>query len=249
MAGRLEYERRRNLILVWDDQGDTVIGPQVGSWYGGPASGDVFWPPLWNQLKEEIPDGCEDVDQASSRVISLGSSAGDEHIDTRGLVLGYVQSGKTTNFMSVIAKAADVGYKLIIVLSGQTDNLRQQTQDRIQHYLLGSHPTRIHPLTTLEKDFSEDILPEALLSQDDLRFLAVVKKNPARLSRLNKWLKRRQPPPSHPARSSSLTMRRTRHPSMLARSGNPLLTPSSGNCCLTQSPHTLLTRLRPSLIC
>lgn len=190
MTGRLEYERRRNLILVWDDQGDTVVGPQVGSWYGGPTSGDVFWPPLWKQLKEEIPDGCDDVDQASSRVISLGSSAGDERIDTRGLVLGYVQSGKTTNFMSVIAKAADVGYKLIIVLSGQTDNLRQQTQDRIQHYLLGSHPTRIHPLTTLEKDFSEDILPEALLNQDDLRFLAVVKKNPARLSRLNKWLKK-----------------------------------------------------------
>lgn len=190
LAGRLEYERRRNLILVWDDQGDIVQGPQVGSWYGGPTSGDVFWPPLWNQLKDEIPDGCEDVDRASSRVISLGSSAGEERIDTRGLVLGYVQSGKTTNFMSVIAKAADVGYKLIIVLSGQTDNLRQQTQDRIQHYLLDSHPTRIHPLTTLEKDFAQDIAPEALLSQDELRFLAVVKKNPARLTRLNKWLKK-----------------------------------------------------------
>ena len=36
----------------------------------------------------------------------------------RGLVLGYVQSGKTTNFTAVIAKAADAGYRPVIVLSG-----------------------------------------------------------------------------------------------------------------------------------
>ena len=47
----------------------------------------------------------------------------------RGLVLGYVQSGKTTNFTAVIAKAADAGYRFFIVLSGIHDALRQQTQD------------------------------------------------------------------------------------------------------------------------
>ncbi len=35
-----------------------------------------------------------------------------------GLVVGYVQSGKTANFTALIAKAVDAGYKSIIVLSG-----------------------------------------------------------------------------------------------------------------------------------
>ena len=49
----------------------------------------------------------------------------------KGLVLGYVQSGKTANFCGLIAKAADSGYNLIIVLAGITNTLRNQTQKRL----------------------------------------------------------------------------------------------------------------------
>ena len=35
-----------------------------------------------------------------------------------GLVIGYVQSGKTSNYIALCAKAADYGYNLVIVLSG-----------------------------------------------------------------------------------------------------------------------------------
>lgn len=191
-AGRAEYERRRKIIQEWDDVDGTDVlhtGGE-GGWYGGPKEGDFFWPPLRNRLKSELPEAFEDVDRSSSRVIDLGERPGEETIDTRGLVLGYVQSGKTTNFMSVIAKAADVGYRLIIVLSGITDNLRQQTQERLYDYLVDPCQTRVHLLTTLEQDFSEITPSEALFSQDDLRLLAIVKKNPARLRRLNAWIKK-----------------------------------------------------------
>ena len=57
--------------------------------------------------------------------------------DSRGLVLGYVQSGKTANFTGLISKSADAGYRFIIVLAGIHDELRQQTQIRLDRELTG----------------------------------------------------------------------------------------------------------------
>ena len=51
--------------------------------------------------------------------------------DRKGLVIGSVQSGKTANYIGLITKAADLGYKVIIVIAGRDNNLRQQTQKRI----------------------------------------------------------------------------------------------------------------------
>ena len=56
--------------------------------------------------------------------------------DSRGLVVGSVQSGKTSNFIGFLNKAADAGYKQIVVLSGLNNNLRQQTQLRVDEGLL-----------------------------------------------------------------------------------------------------------------
>jgi hypothetical protein len=56
---------------------------------------------------------------------------------SRGLVMGYVQSGKTTNFTGVVARAADAGYRLIIILAGTWNILRNQTQRRLDKELLG----------------------------------------------------------------------------------------------------------------
>jgi polynucleotide 5'-kinase involved in rRNA processing len=49
----------------------------------------------------------------------------------KGLVVGHVQSGKTANYIALINKAADVGYKLIILIAGVHNNLRTQTQKRV----------------------------------------------------------------------------------------------------------------------
>jgi hypothetical protein len=55
----------------------------------------------------------------------------------RGLVVGYVQSGKTANFTGVVARAADAGYRLIVVLAGTLNILRAQTQRRMDRELIG----------------------------------------------------------------------------------------------------------------
>jgi hypothetical protein len=57
--------------------------------------------------------------------------------DRRGMVVGSVQSGKTANYIGLINKALDVGYKLIIVLAGIHSNLRSQTQIRIDEGVIG----------------------------------------------------------------------------------------------------------------
>lgn len=62
---------------------------------------------------------------------------GQRAVPTKGLVIGYVQSGKTANFTGVIARAADAGYRLFVVLAGTQNTLRDQTQRRIDKELIG----------------------------------------------------------------------------------------------------------------
>src|SRR5690606_31648515 len=58
-------------------------------------------------------------------------------INKKGLVVGQVQSGKTANYTGLVCKAADSGFKLIIIMAGIHNNLRSQTQLRIDESFLG----------------------------------------------------------------------------------------------------------------
>ncbi len=57
--------------------------------------------------------------------------------DCRGMVVGSVQSGKTANYCGLICKAIDSGYRLVVVLAGMHNNLRSQTQYRLDEGVLG----------------------------------------------------------------------------------------------------------------
>lgn len=164
---------------------------RTGGWYSGPLADDIFWPPFRDRLSASglDADAVGSIDRASSRIVSLLQSPGEEQIRTRGLVLGYVQSGKTTSFMSVIAKAADAGYRMFIVLSGITDSLRSQTQARLDEVLVGDQRARWHWLTEPDRDFNTKPLNAPNLLRDGAsRLIAVVKKNPYRLRRLRQFL-------------------------------------------------------------
>ncbi|WP_084614242.1 Z1 domain-containing protein [Nakamurella lactea] len=187
-AARIHYERQVGLIRELRDPFSLVSNELAkGYWYDGPKANDTFWPAVKVRLSLDN-DSLNEVDRSSTKVVGLLRPPGADVIATRGLVLGYVQSGKTTSFTSVIAKAADVGYRLFIVLSGITDNLRTQTQERLQETLVGDQHARWHLLTDLEADFHQRGNAANLLSLTDQRLLAVVKKNPYRLKRLLNWL-------------------------------------------------------------
>jgi hypothetical protein len=164
---------------------------RTDGWYAGSRAEDIYWPSFRSRLTFEEP-AMSSLENRANRIVSLLDPPGGEKIGTRGLVLGHVQSGKTTSFMSVIAKAADAGYRVFIILSGITDNLRSQTQNRVAEMLVGMSPeeqARWHWLTSPDKDFSLSPQNAAnILKSDGSRVIAVVKKNPYRLRRLGKFL-------------------------------------------------------------
>ncbi|WP_151530105.1 MULTISPECIES: Z1 domain-containing protein [unclassified Corynebacterium] len=150
----------------------------------------TFWPPLREYMEHEQPYALAAADTASTRIVKSLRPPMSDSYSTKGLVLGYVQSGKTTNFISVLAKAADAGYKFFIVLSGITNNLRKQTQERIDSSLIHDENQWIK-LTTPDSDFSETYNTNAssLLASKDKKLIAVVKKNSTVLRKLNHFLR------------------------------------------------------------
>ena len=163
-------------------------------WYGGPGEFDVFWPDLRAALEADPSwaDAVPSLDEASTDIVGLLADPHSPSIRTRGLVLGFVQSGKTANFTATIAKAADAGYRLFIVLSGVHNSLRRQTQLRIDEQLVERHPTRWVPLTDEQRDFGKPVKALPLLGAPDLRCIAVVKKNVSRMTHLRDWLREAQ---------------------------------------------------------
>lgn len=130
--------------------------------------------------------------------------------DRRGLVVGHVQSGKTANYAGLANKAADAGYKLIVVLAGMHNALRQQTQRRLDRDVLGYNttPTRagqnftrigvgefdrsIHAehLTTQAPngDFNRSFADNLGIGVQQRPVILVVKKNARILENLNTWV-------------------------------------------------------------
>ncbi|OBQ57042.1 Z1 domain-containing protein [Tamlana sp. s12] len=135
--------------------------------------------------------------------------------DRRGMVVGHVQSGKTSNYVGLINKATDAGYKLIIVIAGTISSLRRQTQERIDAGYIGRDSsaylrnkrenrikgvgefkvkTDIYPLTSSyylkgdEGDFSTKQLHNSNIPIGKNPVVFVIKKNKTILENLIDWL-------------------------------------------------------------
>jgi hypothetical protein len=188
---RREYQERIQKVRVLKDPPE-IVNPNLESWYPGPMEGDRFWPALLDFLisKGWATESIGSIDQASTKIVSRLGYPGTATFSTRGLVIGYVQSGKTANFTAVIAKAADVRYRFVIVLSGLTNKLRRQTQERLDRELIELNPDHWVCLTGRDYDFAEtqNVNP-FLADHTNLKTLCVIKKNPSRLRRLVNWLR------------------------------------------------------------
>jgi hypothetical protein len=128
------------------DPGAVVLEGDDGAWqpwytaerqgargfYWNAYAGGLAADPGWNATS------IGRLDTATTAVVRrLADPAWPERYQSKGLVVGYVQSGKTANFTGVIAKAIDAGYRLIIVLTGTVEILRRQTQRRLDMELVG----------------------------------------------------------------------------------------------------------------
>jgi hypothetical protein len=157
------------------------------------------------------PDVVHTIDQDTDRVMN---NVGDPSTDSfliHGMVVGHVQSGKTGNYSALVCKAADAGYRFIVVIAGGTDSLRDQTQERLNESFVGAEngvqvgagvgytTPRTLPicLTTKDRDFNRQ--DAAKMSQginfDNINspILIVIKKNPNSLKNVIDWLRAQYP--------------------------------------------------------
>lgn len=192
------YEKRTGMIRTLTDP-VSFSSANAPAWYGGPGPNDRFWPAQKRYLIEDKhwpANAVDAIDTATTKTLALMQHPGLGRVNTKGLVVGYVQSGKTANYTALIAKAADVGYRLVIVLAGIHNSLRRQTERRLRSELTLLNDTSWANLTSLEEDFrpSAGGNTNAFLADGShLRILCVVKKNAYVLRRLLKWLRAGSP--------------------------------------------------------
>ncbi|HLN20915.1 MAG TPA: Z1 domain-containing protein [Bacteroidales bacterium] len=103
-----------------------------------------FWNRYISYLQKKIaPDTINKLDNLTDDILDrIANPITSGAWDKRGMVVGQVQSGKTSNYIGLINKASDAGYKLIIILAGMHDSLRSQTQIRIDEGFLGFNSQR-----------------------------------------------------------------------------------------------------------
>ncbi|MFC7218861.1 Z1 domain-containing protein [Streptomyces polyrhachis] len=149
-----------SLIPVFKEETPVVISEDHQEWYSTSVQhGREFYWPRYQQLltaKGWPAHAVSGLDEASDRVVEcLADPAAPAVYQSRGLVVGYVQSGKTANFTGVIAKAMDAGYRLVIVLSGTLNLLRGQTQRRLDMELVGRENI-LRGAGEYESDYADD---------------------------------------------------------------------------------------------
>lgn len=155
-------------VPVFKEPGATVISKEPTSWYSRDtaAARSFYWDSYERMLRSKgWPDtAVASLDEASHAVVErLSDPTRTEAYGARGLVVGYVQSGKTANFTGVTAKAIDAGYRLVIVLGGTLNLLRGQTQRRLdmelvgqENILRGTDPTDTDALVDVDYQDDED---------------------------------------------------------------------------------------------
>lgn len=178
---------------------------------------DFYWGRYRKLLNlKGLPKSVIDAtDEVTDRVLDrLGDPRNLSRWSRRGMVVGHVQSGKTANYTGLICKAADAGYRLIVVIAGIHNNLRNQTQARIDEGFIGRDTGRLAhankaqrqkiigvgqfdqrefpvSLTNTLRDFNKATATTntSQIGQYNVPVVLVIKKNSSTLKNLLEWLK------------------------------------------------------------
>lgn len=178
--------------------------------------GDFYWSRYRRLLNlKGLPKSVIDAtDEVTDRVLDrLGDPKNMSPWSRCGMVVGHVQSGKTANYTGLICKAADAGYRLIVVIAGIHNNLRNQTQARIDEGFIGRDTGRLAhankaqrqkiigvgtfdqrefpvSLTNTLRDFNKATATTntSQIGQYNVPVVLVIKKNSSTLKNLLEWL-------------------------------------------------------------
>jgi hypothetical protein len=203
------------------DLGETLKGSEEHTpWLAG-RRGDID-PFYWNRYRQLLlrngwpPLVTSTLDRATDDLLDLlGNPTGEGQWKRRGLVMGDVQSGKTATYAALMCKAADAGYRMIVLLTGTLENVRRQTQERLDEAFIGfdsrdflagggAHRQKRHigvglidgrrdgvVFTSRDHDFRKQAASALNISLSSVQepVLVVTKKNKRVLDRLAAWLR------------------------------------------------------------
>lgn len=199
---------------VYQEEGSAILGDYEHdySWYinflNSSKSDDFYWGRYENYLfnnKNFSRKVVEILDKDMKKVMSyIGDPNQDCFFSTRGLVVGDVQSGKTSNYLGLITKAADAGYRVFFILTGTIESLRRQTQKRVEEGFIGydavngvdvgvgrENDRMPRSFTSRNKDFvSSDDQNTLYNTSNQIPMVFVVKKNVSVLSKIYSSLKK-----------------------------------------------------------
>src|SRR5690606_3928834 len=119
----------------------TILSDDVEPWLNEEKANINF--ELWNRYKLQMSENdpsfpINDLDDFTDKILDKCVNPKKQGSwDRRGMVVGHVQSGKTSNYVGLINKATDAGYKVIIIIAGTISSLRRQTQERIDSGYIG----------------------------------------------------------------------------------------------------------------
>lgn len=218
-------KKLREIILVTIGDAHSLKGIDTNhqSWYPLHKDDGFYWNRYRKYLEMRKKWSPEVIKRLHDTTDSIMDDLGDptnhrKAFNRRGLLLGDVQSGKTATYTAICNKAADAGYRVIIVLAGMLENLRFQTQERLDAEFAGRESKysldtkadkkiknrsvgvgkigpfdinkRISCFTSVSTDFSKKILKSNDLTLRNISGTAlfVVKKNKSVLENLHQWL-------------------------------------------------------------
>lgn len=139
----------KSLYSIFQEEGHVILGDYDHDyeWYNKLLISDDFDEYYWNRYKNYLLNvkhfSPTIVDVLENKTLkSIMSYLGNPleegtTFSIRGLVVGDVQSGKTSNYLGLLSKAADSGYKVIFILTGTIESLRKQTQIRVEEGFIG----------------------------------------------------------------------------------------------------------------
>ena len=206
-----EFESLHNVVL---GSGVTLRGHEFRPWLDQAKARicPYYWRRYRDMLQDEAfpPKVISSLDGITDEVLGLlGNPKDQQPWDRRGLVVGYVQSGKTANYIGLCCKAADAGYRVIIIIAGIHNRLRRQTQIRVDEGFIGRDTSHMstqttfvgvgkldprrqpNPFTHATRDFNRATADAAGIPLRNLKEPAVfvIKKNAHTLGNLLSWLK------------------------------------------------------------
>lgn len=145
---KTEIERKiKSQYCIFQDEGAALVGDYEHDfmWYANLQAQEDYDEYYWPRYKAHLenknfsPAGIDTLENKTlPKLMSyIGNPNEDSPFSIRGLVVGDVQSGKTSNYLGLITKAADAGYKVIFLLTGTIESLRRQTQKRVEEGFIG----------------------------------------------------------------------------------------------------------------